>query len=67
MQAGCQWEIHELWNRYYEQKDRIVKEEINKDNNKIFSESYEDHPLIKDLLDRTQKEEDEIINRYGEK
>ena len=31
MSEGMQWEIHDLWNRHYEERDRIIREEMDKD------------------------------------
>ena len=70
MSEGMQWEIHDLWNRHYEERDQIIREEMDKDqdeypdSDEIYEENYFDHWRVEELSIRTQKEEDEIYTRY---
>ena len=70
MSEGMQWEIHDLWNRHYEERDRIIREEMDKDqdeypdSDEIYEENYFDHWRVEELSIRTHKEENEIYTRY---
>ena len=66
---GCLYEIGILWDRYYDLKDDIIREEMDKDIDlgyeAVYEENYFDHWRIEELLERTLKAEDEIYTRWG--
>ena len=70
MDTDCQKEVDELWNRYFSEKRKIIREEMDKDidfygdSEEVYEENYFNHERIEELLSKTNMEENKIYNKY---
>ena len=70
----CQLEVDELWHWYEVEKDKIIREEYEKDaafapediDNGIYYSNYLDHWRVAELHHKALKMEDDIYRKYEE-